>query len=34
MLNAEREGVAAPKLKSFGRVDLGLDTLGEGVWVD
>jgi hypothetical protein len=34
MLNVERDGVAAPKLKAFGRADLGLDTLGEGVWVD
>jgi hypothetical protein len=34
MLNVGREDVAAPKLKSFGRVDLGFDTLGEGVWVD
>ncbi|KAF2677951.1 hypothetical protein K458DRAFT_395424 [Lentithecium fluviatile CBS 122367] len=36
MLNVKRDGSAAvaPKLKSFGRIDLGFDTLGEGVWVD
>lgn len=34
MLNVKRDAAAAPKLKSFGRIDLGLDGLGEGVWVD
>ncbi|KAF2634265.1 hypothetical protein P280DRAFT_439252 [Massarina eburnea CBS 473.64] len=33
---AKRDGAAAQavKLKSYGRIDLGLDNLGEGVWVD
>lgn len=34
MLNVQSEAAAAPKLKSFGRIDLGLDDLGQGVWVD
>lgn len=34
MLGTEDQTLAAPKLKSFGRIDLGLDALGEGVWVD
>ncbi|KAF1969248.1 hypothetical protein BU23DRAFT_571633 [Bimuria novae-zelandiae CBS 107.79] len=34
MLNVKSDSVAAPKLKSYGRIDLALDSLGEGVWVD
>lgn len=34
MLNVKGEAMAAPKLKSFGRIDLGFGSLGEGVWVD
>ncbi|KAF2871472.1 hypothetical protein BDV95DRAFT_628673 [Massariosphaeria phaeospora] len=28
------KSVAAPKIKAFGRIDLGLEGLGEGVWVN
>lgn len=34
MLNVKSDAVAAPKLKSYGRIDLDYDSLGEGVWVD
>ncbi|KAL5436585.1 hypothetical protein PMIN07_012041 [Paraphaeosphaeria minitans] len=34
MLNVKSDAVAAPKLKSYGRIALAFDSLGEGVWVD
>jgi hypothetical protein len=34
ILNVESGAVAAPKLKSYGRIALAFDSLGEGVWVD
>ncbi|KAK7183954.1 hypothetical protein DPSP01_011723 [Paraphaeosphaeria sporulosa] len=34
MLNVKSGAVAAPKLKSYGRIALAFDSLGEGVWVD
>ncbi|KAJ4299461.1 hypothetical protein N0V90_004706 [Kalmusia sp. IMI 367209] len=34
MLNVKSDAAAAPKLKSYGRIDLAFDSLGEGVWVD
>ncbi|KAL1591936.1 hypothetical protein SLS60_011528 [Paraconiothyrium brasiliense] len=34
MLNVKSDAAAAPKLKSYGRIALAFDSLGEGVWVD
>lgn len=34
MLNVKSDAVMAPKLKSFGRIGLAFDSLGEGVWAD
>jgi hypothetical protein len=34
MLNVESGAVAVPKLKSYGRIALASDSLGEGVWAD
>ena len=34
MLGVQKNSAAALKLKSYGRIELGYDHLGEGVWVD
>lgn len=34
MLNVKSDALVAPKLKSYGRIALAFDSLGEGVWVD
>ena len=34
IFNVNSESDAAPKLKSYGRMGLAFESLGEGVWVD